>query len=346
MRAQQPAPSAGPAPADGAAPRAPPLEGVSEIDVFAFDTLGYLVVRGVLSPAEVAEVNGLIDANLGRAHERKGGLRLTSDSSSSSQQRGSRGRMDLGGALDWGGDVCRSILAHRRLMPYLHAFVGRGYRLDHQPLVIIQDKGAEGFDMHGGAIDDGNMWDPYLSYQVAHGTVRTNLLGVSLQLVDTQGSTDGGFCIIPGSHKSNFRCPAAVKKMQYPMSAATQEQQPLTVSPSVRAGDVILFSEACTHGTLAWKSDRQRRIVLYRFSPANLAYGRNYSDPDGGWDRETLRKMTGAQRSIVQPPFHPRLDRQTLAAPAGGAAVAASVPRPRSDEKKDFDKRVFGTTYF
>ena len=111
-------------------------------------------------------------------------------------------------------------------------------------------------------------------------------------------------------------------------------------------GDVILFSEACTHGTLAWKSDVQRRIVLYRFSPANVAYGRNYSESDGGWDKETLRKMTDAQRSVVQPPFHPRLDRKSLIYSEGREGVEATVPRPRPASKKDFDKKVFGTTYF
>ena len=36
------------------------------------------------------------------------------------------------------------MLAHPRLVPYLHELVGPGYRLDHNPLLIMQDPGAEG----------------------------------------------------------------------------------------------------------------------------------------------------------------------------------------------------------
>merc|ERR1712113_3827 len=221
---------------------------------------------------------------------------------------------------------------------------GKGYRLDHQPITIIQNKGAEGFDLHGGPIDSSNQYDPYLAYHFAHGSVRTQLIGCSVQLVDTYPG-DGGFAIIPGSHKSNFKCPSAVKKMQYDeYSSTSQQQQTLTVSPMVKAGDVILFSEACTHGTLGWSSDKQRRIVLYRFAPANVAYGRNYSDADGGWDPEMLQHMTPEMKAVLQPPFHPRLDRQELAVSDGD--VQSLIPVPRSQSKKDFDKKVFGTVYF
>lgn len=43
------------------------------------------------------------------------------------------------------------------------------------------------------------------------------------------------------------------------------------------AGDVLLFTEAATHGTLPWKAQHQRRVVIYRFAPATMAYGRAYT---------------------------------------------------------------------
>ena len=327
----------------------------SELELFSFDTLGFLVVRGVLSPAQVAEVNSAIDAQTmqGNAHERQGAMRLTGAGGTALAPLvgdGTTGRMDLGNALKWGGDPLRSILTHPRLIPYMHAFLGKGYRLDHQPITILQNQGAEGFDLHGGPIDANGNWDPHLAYHFSHGMVRTQLLGVSVQLVDTKAG-DGGFAIIPGSHKSNFKCPGIAKKLGLEEFSLTQEQQPLTVSPEVRAGDVILFSEACTHGTLAWKSERQRRIVIYRFSPANIGYGRNYSEEanGGGWDKETLASMTDAMKSVLQPPFHPRLDRMTLSmdsADQNPLTVTAGVEKPRPAAKKAFDTAVFGTEYF
>ena len=35
----------------------------------------------------------------------------------------------------------------------------------------------------------------------------------------------------------------------------------------VNAGDVVIFTEATTHGTLPWKGAEQRRNIIYRFSP-------------------------------------------------------------------------------
>ena len=33
--------------------------------------------------------------------------------------------------------------------------------------------------------------------------------------------------------------------------------------PATKAGDVIIFTEATTHGTLPWTADRQRRSILF-----------------------------------------------------------------------------------
>jgi hypothetical protein len=36
------------------------------------------------------------------------------------------------------GEMFRRLLVHRNLAPYLTELVGEGYRLDHQPLVLLQ----------------------------------------------------------------------------------------------------------------------------------------------------------------------------------------------------------------
>ena len=42
--------------------------------------------------------------------------------------------------------------AHRDITPYLISLCGEGYRLDHQPIVILQNKNSEGFSLHGGPL--------------------------------------------------------------------------------------------------------------------------------------------------------------------------------------------------
>jgi hypothetical protein len=118
------------------------------------------------------------------------------------------------------------------------------------------------------------------------------------------------------------------------------------MQPEVLAGDLLVFSEAALHGTLPWTADHQRRTVIYRFAPAGSAYGRGYlaqrgDDTDAMWPLKTLEGMTDAQRAVLLPPYHPRMNRTCL--DASGAALKA---KPRESFKVDFDEKVFGTRYF
>lgn len=98
--------------------------------------------------------------------------------------------------------------AHPALVPYLRALCGEGYRLDHQPLVLVQEKDSEGFSLHGGPLvyTDGNSegrFNPELQYRFHNGTIWNSLLAMSIFLVDAN-SGDGGFCALRGSHKLNY----------------------------------------------------------------------------------------------------------------------------------------------
>lgn len=180
--------------------------------VYLFDLNGFLVLRGVFPPEQVAAANAAIEKRLPDMKERlapelrntKRGSPLAGDES--------RGRKDLGQVLEWGLDseVFRRVLDHPRLVPMFHSLLGKGYRMDHSPFVIAQDKGAEGFALHGGTVDcRSGAYNPHLAYNFSHGTIRNALLAVSVVLSDHPPGA-GGFCVVPGSHKSNFRTPESM----------------------------------------------------------------------------------------------------------------------------------------
>jgi hypothetical protein len=110
--------------------------------------------------------------------------------------------------------------------------------------------------------------------------------------------------------------------------------------PVTQAGDVVIWSEATVHGATPWKADHQRRIALYRFSPANMGYGRGYLEIDPA----RLEGMTDAQRAVLQPPYATRLERPVVAVDGSGD-VQVQI-RQRSEEKKQLDMELFGTKYF
>ncbi len=93
-----------------------------------------------------------------------------------------------------------------------------------------------------------------------------------------------------------------------------QTLHPFRYQPVTRAGDVVVWSEATVHGATPWKADHQRRIALYRFSPANMGYGRGYLEIDPA----RLEGMTDAQRAVLQPPYATRLERAVVGGGADG----------------------------
>ena len=305
-----------------------------ESDKFLFDTNGFVIVRDVFSPEDLSRFHAAVDAHAHLIHERKGQLRLTANKTPLSGD-GVTGRKDLAGFLGWDAphrEPFREVLAHPKLVPYLHELVGPGYRLDHNPLLIMQDPGAEGFEFHGGSTLDNGEWNHPLGYAFQHGRMRCNLLAFAVHLTDVREG-EGGFCVIRGSHKSNYPCPPAMRRYEDAVEHAYQ--------PAVNAGDVVIFTEATTHGTLPWKGAEQRRNIIYRFSPATNAYGRGYAEI-GGWPASYLEGMTDAQRATMEMPYHPRLNRVAVAPDASGV----TRPAPREKHKVDFDRAVFKSDYF
>eukprot|EP00614_Pseudopedinella_elastica_P025766 CAMPEP_0172616710 /NCGR_PEP_ID=MMETSP1068-20121228/66893_1 /TAXON_ID=35684 /ORGANISM="Pseudopedinella elastica, Strain CCMP716" /LENGTH=355 /DNA_ID=CAMNT_0013422233 /DNA_START=121 /DNA_END=1188 /DNA_ORIENTATION=- len=321
---------------------------ISEEERYLFDIEGFLVVKNVFSKDEVAAANRAVDAHGHELKERRGALRNTKTGTTLSGD-GKTGRRDLAGMLGWPSpesDFFRSVLAHPKLVPYYHAFLGEGYRMDHLPLVLTQRGGAEGFHLHGGPIDDLGNPDFYLTYDVKREVQRTSLLAVAVQLTPVEAGS-GGFCVVRGSHKANFKVPESLVHGD-PNFLSHLHQ------PELEPGDVVMWTEATAHGSLARATEApERRTALFRFAPSNIAYARTYSP---SWPAEILAGLSEAQRSVLEPPYNNRLDRPFLkldglvdheadghADPEGPLAVER---QSRSAAKKKFDKDVFKTDYF
>eukprot|EP00542_Grammatophora_oceanica_P008212 CAMPEP_0194065202 /NCGR_PEP_ID=MMETSP0009_2-20130614/85100_1 /TAXON_ID=210454 /ORGANISM="Grammatophora oceanica, Strain CCMP 410" /LENGTH=320 /DNA_ID=CAMNT_0038717965 /DNA_START=348 /DNA_END=1310 /DNA_ORIENTATION=+ len=307
----------------------------TEADKYLFDLNGYVIVRGVLSPEEIQEVNQIVDKHEGDMVERMD-QELRNAAKDSALYGTGPGRKDLGRCLEWGADsrIFKSVLAHPKLVPFFHGILGKGYRMDHLPFIIAQDKGAEGFQLHGGTIDCvSGEYNPHLAYSCNHGMIRSNLLGCNVMLVD-HNEGDGGFCVVAGSHKANFKMPKG-------MVDGEEQYSDFIRQPATKAGDVVLFSEGTVHGAMAWTAVHQRRACLYRFAPATNAYGRSYFGHEGGgWPKGIYDDLTETEKAVLEPPFANRLDRPNI---ADDGSVEMTT---RNERKKQHDRDVFGTKYF
>jgi ectoine hydroxylase-related dioxygenase (phytanoyl-CoA dioxygenase family) len=311
--------------------------GMTRKQSYLFDLNGFLVIKSVFDAEMIERANAAIDAHADRMHERVGKLRTSALYGRESTQLkgdGQTGRKDMGGMLGWAAphrEPFREVLCHPTLAPVLTDLLGVGYRLDHSPLLLAQEAGAEGHTLHGGAVTESGEPAWPLAYEFRHGRMRNQLLTVCMQLREA-GPGDGGFCVVPGSHKSNFAVPPALADLADPELAG------FVMQPVLRPGDCLIFSEAVLHGTLPWTAAHQRRTVIYRFSPAGSAYGRGYLP---AWPASATDGMSPAQAAVMLPPYHPRMNR-----PYVGADGQAVAPRERETFKVEFDQRVFGTTYF
>ena len=239
---------------------------MNEEERYLFDLWGYVVIENVLSAGQLTTLNQLIDQR-----------NFPTPTEDIQSQR-------FGGFFDWEKDDFRHLLNHGRITPLLKEIIGPKFRLDHT-YGILMTKGNMGGNLHGG----GEPYDPTQYYVFKNGRMYNGLTVVSWALTDAL-SDQGGFCCIPGSHKSNVRRPSSFTPVK--------SNPKCMVSVHQKAGDVVIFTEALTHGTLPWNATHPRRSILIKYSPGHLSWGHGrYSD-------DLRRKMESEdQRLMLEPPY-------------------------------------------
>ena len=169
-------------------------------------------------------------------------------------------------------------------------------------------------------------------------SICNNLLAMSVQLTRTRAG-DGGFCVVPGSHKANLPMPRTIPDSPALLADVLRQ-------PELNPGDVVLFSEATMHGALPWACASERRIALFRFAPGNMAYGRGYLRP---WSLEFTRHLSPEELSVLQPPYANRLERDRLQVSEdeqGNLTVKNELQYERNAEKKKLDQTLFDRDWF
>ena len=173
------------------------------------------------------------------------------------------------------------LMAHPRTLSIMRAVIGDWLRLDHAYAIKLERDSQVRENLHGGLrADQGEH-----QYQWAYGRMWNGLIVVMYALQDVNPG-DGGFICVPGSHK------AATNTYKPPVDSH------LVVNPSLKAGDMLIFTEALVHGTRRWTSPRRRRSLLYKYSPGYSSWAR----PDS-LDRYLPLATTDLQRDLLRPPY-------------------------------------------
>ena len=249
---------------------------MNELERYLFDLYGYIVVKGALNPDQVRSLNDALD--------RRGVQALLDRLGYIQTGEGPAGDDDLGSLLDWGPEL-RDMIDLPSIRPYLEALLQPGYRLDHSNAILTRKgwREDEGHSLHNG----GTPYDPSQAYIVRDGKIFNGLVVVSYALTPAEPGA-GGFCIIPGSHKSEFPLP---KSVRHALCEWPVQQVPL------EAGDAVIFSEAATHGAMPWLGKNDRRALLFKYCPGHMQW-----EVESPWVVADDR-FTEQQRSILRSPF-------------------------------------------
>ncbi len=243
---------------------------------YLFDLRGYLLVEDALTESQVDTLNAAVDGldpwaeDTWKADELYDFCIVDSN------------KLHVGPLLHR-DDRFKELIANPSIIPYLSEMLGDTFRLDHEYAILMNDDAAP-LHLHGGG-------EPYKSnayYVHKNGRMFNGLTVVSYALSDINPG-EGGFCSIPGSHKSNYSLPPEYVSLDKPCDAL--------VHVPVKAGSALIFTEALTHGTMPWTANHERRSLLYKYSPGHQAWMGQYriEMPKTG--------LSEPQRLILEPPY-------------------------------------------
>ena len=226
-------------------------------EIYEFDLNGYIVYRNLISPEDVDRMNRIIDAD----------------------QAGKEVANGFHFSFLHLAPCFLDLMAHPRTLQIIRVMVGDWLRLDHAYGLQLTQAMDVRENLHGGPrADQGEH-----QYQWLDGKMYNGLIVIMYALADVNPG-NGGFICVPGSHKANL-------VHRPPLTSH------LVVTPSLKAGDMLIFTEALVHGTRRWQGDHRRRSLLYKYSPGYSTWA----------DYEGMRKFhdmaqNDLQRDLLRPP--------------------------------------------
>ena len=274
---------------------------MNEEEKYLFDLRGYLVVRNALIPEQVTALSERLETAraTGKTHF---GSDRTIFGGDDDPAWGAPTLLDLGG-------VYQDLINLPAIHPYLETLLGVNYRLDHDYCKIDNTRNARHLYLHGGGQGSGGPTDlvgptdgGQCFYRYSNGRFFNGLIAVAYELNTVQPG-EGGFACVPGSHKANLELPADWKLSHL------QENVPDCVDRvTVGAGDAIIFTEACAHGTVPWTGEGERRTLFYKYCPHAVAWSPCYYNADH------YPGLTEQQQATLMPPsaFGPAPEAQRM----------------------------------
>lgn len=270
---------------------------MDNIEKYEFDRQGYIVIKEMLTPEQVAQLSTAIDALEVHALQR-----IDSPPRKRSIWGPEYHKNPEKGYHAWGSNQPGETLMiedffnadpsfdmlvnHSRTMDYIRGIVQGNIRINNSEIRIRYKGNASGTHM-GGPIDH--------KYRYGFNAQGIDCMMVRMiYFVQDVNNEQGAFCVVPGTHKSNYPSPYRT----------SPDDEPGMIGLEVKAGDAILFTENLRHGGFTNRSSQVRKTLHIGYGPAWMM-SQNIATMDEPQyiTPETLERYDTAQRSLfVIPP--------------------------------------------
>ncbi|HIG54031.1 MAG TPA: hypothetical protein EYQ18_08640 [Candidatus Handelsmanbacteria bacterium] len=233
-----------------------PDAAIDEKEFYHWDLCGHLLVKGAMDAEWLAAANEAIEANEDRiVRESRDG-----DKPSVRLQGANRSKMaEVWSLPEPHCEPLRRMIAHPEVVSRLNWMMGSGYEATKCD-AFCSKPGAAGIHLHAG----GTTQSELNHYTFRNGRCYCEYVNVAWQLRDVTAA-DGGFCYIPGSHKTAYAMPAGI--------LSADDDMGMIKHLEMEAGDLLIFlAGAQTHGALPWTGAEDRRCVLLQYRSRNLSW--------------------------------------------------------------------------
>ena len=268
---------------------------------YLFDLQGYLVLENAISGADLREMNQWIDNHWSYVEEpwsgagdarRRGRWIDHIETHTYNEENG----VNFQNIIE-GGPVFEKLIDHPswidRVKKYIHSSVN-GLSI-HENFLNVRGPGGY-IHIHCG----GHVPLSYLTFRQANtGEWMVGQINVLVALNDI-GPGDGPPVLVPGSHKCTEihpRLEVDGKGLVYDNISGKAAGTAVAMQEMyLKAGDVLLFTDAITHGSAERTKPGYRRTIVYRYSPRYVRERFNYQISE-----ELLQRLTPESRAIIQP---------------------------------------------
>jgi ectoine hydroxylase-related dioxygenase (phytanoyl-CoA dioxygenase family) len=259
---------------------------MTDEEKYLFDLQGYLHVPQVLEDNVVSQSNREIDDLLSMQVDQLPGHAEKHENCSADSVNGTD--VEITNVAEC-GPLFETLIDHSKVMPYIREMINHhSLRMTHA-YAIIRSKG-DATPLHRGRFPVAGQ----CRYRFEGGRFYCQMIKVVYLLTDLREG-DGGFSVIPGSHKSNLPCvyfDKQTNRRDHP------DDVPVLIELTGRGGDAFMFTEDLTHGARTNRNGKQRRNLYYSYQPSYMPDW--MSSPSD----ELMARLAPARRALIGAPHY------------------------------------------